>query len=245
MSDHNDDTSNVIKFKKALPKPVPLIPDEEERDENLVKAFNPQGLRPSIDMDDPDVQAAQSEFEAAQKKLQQTIKRKALLKVVNQADSLDPDKVEELCRAEPWKQGPITNIGKNAMGWVPEKFEARAQQYREGSEEYNIFMAARDKAAQIYWDQMKVELKITCAKFEKDPTIKNKRLAYEPLSAALWNFAKTLEPSELWDQQRGRIMWMALNVGEEYMKKHGREKASGPGYQQWAIKPADFEPEPV
>lgn len=228
--------NTIVAIKKPLPKATPLMPGEEGQDEALVQAFNPLGLTPTIDMDDPDVRAALSAYDAAQAKLQQTIKRKAMLRLVQAGDSLDPERVEELCAAEPWKKGPVSQLNKGLMGFVPEKFEARALSFPEGSDEYRALMVARDKAAQIYWDQMKAELRKTCAKFDNDPTLKNKRLGYEPLSASLWSFAKTLEPMELWDQQRGRVMWMALNLGEEYMNKYGRDRASGPGYQQWSLR---------
>lgn len=233
----NDDTT-IVTFKKPLPRAQPLMPGEEAQDEALVQNFNKGGLVPTIDMDDPDIQAAQAHLQA-------TIKRKTFLKLVTGDTSLDPAKVDELCAAEPWKKGTIEQVNKGLMGFVPEKFEARAKEFPEGSEEYTLFMEASQKAARIYWDQLKVDLRKTCAKFDNDASIKNKRLAYEPLSSSLWTFAQTLQDNPVWTQQYGRIMWMALNLGEEYMNKYGRDKAFGKGYQQWSLKLQGQEPEPV
>lgn len=221
---------------KILPKARPLMPGEEERDAALVQTFNTNGLSPYIDPEDPDVKAAQNDYEAAQKKLRHTIQRKAMLKLVQDTGALDPDKVEELCANEPWKKGSLEQINKGLLGFVPEKFAAAAQMHPEGSPEHLRLNEAAERAANIYWDQMKVALRQTCAKFDNDPAITKKRTAYEPLSASLGGFAKSLEGQPLFDEQRGRIMWMALNLGEEYMNKYGSKGGSGPGYQQWSLK---------
>lgn len=236
---------NVVASRRILPVARPLMPGDERREEALIQQFNPRGLIHSIDADDPDVQAAQAALEQAQATLNSTIRRKGMIRLVQQGDALDPDKVTELCEKEPWKTGPLTQLNKGLMGFVPEKFEALAQSHPEGSPEYLRFMTARDEAREIYWTQLKTALRQTCTRFDSDPTIKNKRLAYEPLSTALWSFAKTLEPQALWDQQRGRIMWVALNLGEAYMNKYGKDRTSRAGYQQWSLTLEGAEPELV
>lgn len=248
MSENKSDNVVVLPHalpRKTAPKAQPLMPGEEERDDRLVESFNKGGLVPSVDMDDPDVKAAQSAYEAAQAKLQQTIRRKAMLKMVSETDSLDPARVQELCAAEPWNKGGLDQLNKALMGFVPEKFEARAETFPAGSDDYKLYRKAAEEAAGIYWQQLKTELRKTCAKFDNDASAASKRALYEPLSSRLWNFAQSLRDNPLYTQQYGRVMWMAMNLGEEYMNKYGKDKAGGPGYQQWRIALRSEQPEPA
>ena len=231
---------------KILPKPKELMPGEEARDEAIVQTFNTNGLSPHVDPDDPDVRAAQNEYEAAQKRLREVSARKAMLKLVDASDDLDPDKVAELCEKEPWKKGGIEHLSKSLLGFVPEKFEALALKYPEGSPEYVRYMAARDKGREIYSQQMKVLLRQIWARFDADGSVTNKRELSEPLSNRLKGFAWSLQDNPVYEQQYGRVMWLCMNVGEVYMDKYGKSKASGRGYQQWSITPSGMDdPEPL
>lgn len=240
-------TKDAPGIPKILPKPTELLPGLEAREDALVQNFNTNGLSPYADPDDPDVREAQNAFEAAQKRVREVTARKAMLKLVAAGDAPDPEKVAELCEKEPWKTGGLNQLNKSLMGFVPEKFEALALQKPEGSPERERLMAARDEARAIYWQQMKVLLRQTCAKFDGDALVKNKRTLYEPLSSKLWAFAQSIHENPAYEQQYGRIMWMALNLGEEYMNKYGRSKAFGPGYQQYSLRLETDEtgPEPV
>ncbi|MCD8493879.1 MAG: hypothetical protein LRY39_00310 [Alphaproteobacteria bacterium] len=244
---NNNPSPNVIAFRarlktplKTLPKAEPLLPEEDESDVSLVRTFNPQGLTDTIDLgDDPDVQAARSAYEAAQAQLQKTMQRKAMLKLADgqQGVALLPENVEELCRQEPWKTGGSKDFSKSLLGFVPEKLAAAASRYPDGSEEHKRFTEASERAEQIYWDQMKVDLNHLCGKFHDNFSVSNKRALLEPLTANLYHMSRAMIGNPVWDGPGGRIAWMAHNLAPQYRKLYGNDgSGQRSGYNQYSLK---------
>ncbi len=242
--------TDIEKFPKnrVLLKPTPLMPDEESIERNIIEQHNLDPMALLVDGDE-DVRAAESEFEAARRKLEETKLRKAMMRLAS-AD-LDPDNVEELCEKEPWYKGKLTLLSISSFGFVPEKFEAAAKMKPEGSPERIRLIEARDRARVIYWDQIKADLRRITGPIEarRSNDARATRAAYEDQSMALWQFYKraNLENSPLYKNQGGRVMWLALAIGEAFMKAHqggssGPALARGPGYQQMRI-PAILPPE--
>lgn len=243
------DDSGVLAGKKILPKPKELMPGVEAREEALVQSFNPQGLSPHIDADDPDVQAAQSEYEQAQAKLKATVQRKSMLKLAQSGDTLDPGNVAAICEKEPWKSGHPKTLQKSLLGFVPEKFEAAALRHPEGSEERTRLMAAHEQAKEIYMNQMKGAVRHIWAEFEQDRSVQNKRALSEPVSMRYGEFARSLQENPVYEQPYGRVMWVCLQIGQTYMRKYKNNSglAKGDGYQQYVLKPSEEpdDPSPV
>lgn len=167
MSEENTDNKlenvedNKVAKRKILPKARPVLPEVDKTDEQIIRAHNPGAALPKPDEDDPEILAAQAELRAAEEKLAKVTQDKTILKAVEQGEHLDPDRVEELCEAEPWKKGTLTELTKNHFGFVPEKFEMLAQLHPEGSEEHVKYMDARDRAREIYWNQVRQDVRKT------------------------------------------------------------------------------------
>jgi hypothetical protein len=231
------DDNTIVAIKKPLPKATPLMPGEEGSDEALVQTFNPLGFSPGPDTDDPDIKAAQNAYEAAQLKLKQVTQRKAMLKLVRQGDTLDPDKVAELCEKEPWKKGPVLEFNKGLMGFVPEKFEAAALEQPEGSAERTRLLSAFEKAKTIYWDQMKADMRRMCAQIQNDRSTTHKRSLHEPITANIYHMSRAMLESPVWNGPGGRLFWISHNLAPKFREIYGDDRmGSGPGYQQWSLK---------
>lgn len=239
MSDKKSDNSDNKVVGRILPKARPLMPEEDAKDEAIIRKFNPGAAKPLVDEEDPDILAARQAIADAEAKLQETIRKKAVLSLVQQAQDLDPDNVEELCEQERWKVGSLTELSKRHFGFIPEKFEALANSHPEGSDEYNKYMEARDEARAIYKSQIMSDLRRATAPLEQKSG-RERRAGYEQLSTRLWHYYKAdkLEGDPVYKYQGARILWAAEAGLRHLFEKN--DKTNGqpftPGVSKWTIK---------
>ncbi|MFP4314232.1 MAG: hypothetical protein ACLFR0_07890 [Alphaproteobacteria bacterium] len=237
MSDNNKIAGRI------LPKARPLMPDEDGQDEAIIRQYNPGSAKPLTDETDPDIIAARQAIIEAEEKLKETLRNKAALSLIAQAQDLDPDNVAELCEQERWKAGSLTDLSRRHFGFVPEKFEALANEYEEGSDEYERFMAARDEARAIYKKQIMADVRRATAKLDQKSSPIDRRAGYERLSTRLWHYYKAdkLEGDPVYKFQGARILW-AAEAGLRHQFEHGSkheisDQPQTPGVTKMTIKP--------
>lgn len=234
-----DNNNKVV--GRILPKARPLMPDEEAKDEAIIRQYNPGAAKPLVDEDDPDIIAAKQAIAEAEAKLKETIRNKAALSLVEQGKDLDPDNVAELCEQERWKQGSLTDLSRRHFGFVPEKFEAIANSHPEGSDERKRFMDARDEARKIYKQQIMSDLRRATAPLEQKSG-RERRAGYEQLSTRLWHYYKAdkLEGDPVYKYQGARILW-AAEAGLRHLFEKNSDNNGGqpstPGVTKFTIKP--------
>lgn len=227
MSDNNTDNTsensedNKVAKRKILPKAKPVLPEVDESDEQIIRTHNPGAALPKPDEDDPDILAAQAELRAAEEKLAKVTQDKIILKAVEKGEHLDPDRVEELCEAEPWKKGKLTELSKNLFGFVPEKFEMMAELHPEGSEDHIKYMEARDKAREIYWSQVREDVRRTAGPLNEIGNPQQRRTEYEAVNLSLWRCSNALKKDPLYQNQSARVFWAA-----EFGMRHHFEKGA-------------------
>lgn len=227
MSDNNTDNTsensedNKVAKRKILPKAQPVLPEVDESDEQIIRTHNPGAALPKPDEDDPDILAAQAELRAAEEKLAKITQDKIILKAVEKGEHLDPDRVEELCEAEPWKKGKLTELAKSHFGFVPEKFEMMAELHPEGSEDHTKYMEARDKAREIYWNQVREDVRRTAGPLNQIGDPLKRRTEYEAVNMKLWRFSNALKKDPLYQNQSARVFWAA-----EFGMRHHFEKGA-------------------
>jgi len=209
---------NVTALFSGRSKPSELMPEEDQTDTAILKRHNPSAL-PKVDLDvsdDPEVLRAQRLVEEAQKELERVTRRQLLKQLVEGSHDLDPSKVNEYCEQEPWKLGNLLDLERSYFGFVPEKFEIKALEYPDGSQEREDFMRARDIARRIYWIQLKKDLfRMSSAVVGRAGTdARGQRAGLEKISEELWHFYKRekFEGNPVWKYQGARVLWAALNV---------------------------------
>lgn len=226
--------------RRILPKPRLLAPDEDRVDESIIRQYNPAAALPKIDEDDPDILAARAAVREAERLLEMTVTSKKIALLRSAGQGLDPDRVEDLCEAERWKSGGLTDLSKERFGFIPEKFELLAQAYPEGTEDHARFIAARDKAREIYMHQIMADVIKATARYDQpsiDPV--TRRSSYEDVASRLWQFYKRarLEGDPVYGNQGGRIMWAADQaLRHRFYRQADESHSAGAGYQKWKIK---------
>jgi hypothetical protein len=233
-------SDDKIAKRRILPKPRPLMPDEDRADQAIMRRFNPASAMPMIDENDPEVLEAQRQAREAEERLRALITKKTILKLQEAGQALDPDKVEELCKKERWKAGELTDLSKEYFGFVPEKFEMLAKSHPEDSPEHQKYMEACMQARKIYWDQIKADVRKATAPLNKpDITPIKRRAGHEDISTQLWHFYKRagLENDPIYKYQGARILWAAEAGIRESFEKGGKTTTGrGNGYRKEKIQ---------
>ena len=242
-SDHNE-TDNKIAKRKILPQARPVLPEVEKREEQIIRAHNNSPF-PKLDEDDPDILAAKAELRMAEEKLAKVKQDKIILKAVAQGDHLDPDRIEELCSAEPWKKGSLTELSKNHFGFVPEKFEMLAKLHPDGSENHMKYMEARDKARLIYWDQLRNDVRIAAAPLNRISNPQDRRAAFEAVNTKLWHTSNALKKDPLYQNQAARVFWAAEAGMRHHFEKNSAPSSAkgGDGYSRFKITAKEMDGE--
>jgi hypothetical protein len=144
---------------------------------------------------------------------------------------LDPSKVEELCRDNPWSKQGLKVSGTFGFGTIPEQFEKSAQAMPDGSELQKTYYKAYLEAREIYKHQILADVR----KISKGKT----RAELEGINEGLGRFAKSLEKED--NYVSNRLIWAAHMVGDWYYKNNPGAKSdkpvSGKGYQQFRVGP--------
>lgn len=232
---------NKIAKRRILPKARPLMPEADKQEEEITRRFNPGAALPKPDEDDPDILEARHALHIAEEKLKSVVTQKTVLKLQKSGHNYDPSQVEALCTAEPWKAGELTDLSKDAFGFVPEKFEMLAQTHSLESAEYKELMEARDKAREIYRNQIMQDVAKATRHLDKpgmDPV--QRRLGYEDIATKIWHFYKraNLEGDPIYKFQGARLLWSVEAGLRRCFEQNGATpNGGGQGYQKWAIKP--------
>ena len=232
-----------LKGQRKSLKPSQLFAAEDKNDRAILAEHNPQALDLTPE-DDPEIIAARQELQAAQAQLEGLMQKKARLRLIGDISTLDASKVEEMCEAEPWKRGELTEISKDKFGFVPERFEAAAQMQPEGSPLRDGFMEARDRARVIYDAQLKAAVERATARIQHkvgNGTRLQLRGAFEHTSNIMWTAYKAMEKENnpVFKYQAARLLKATLLVGDTYMRRHEgeRKETKGPGYQKISFGP--------
>jgi hypothetical protein len=149
----------------------------------------------------------------------------------NKKSAPDPSKVEELCADQRWSSAgfKMASLPGNKFGTLVEQFEKAAKGYDEGSEDYKIYMEARQKASDIYREQILSDIR-------KDTSNMN-RAELETCNHRLFQRAGDFEDDDSYI--RSRLLWATHMAGDWWQKNNGdvhSRRASGPGYQQFGPK---------
>lgn len=222
IEDNIDD--NKVAKRKILPQPSPVLPDAEQDDEHIIRTHGTGAGLMRPDEDDPDILAARAELRAAEERLAKVTHDKTILKAVEKDEHLDPERVEELCAAEPWKKGTLTELTKSFFGFVPEKFEMMAGLHPEGSEQHQIYMEARDKARKIYSDQLDEDVRRAAAPLNRIANQMQRRAEFEAVNAKLWRYSNFLKKDPLYQYQAARVFW-AAEAGMRHHYEKGLDTA--------------------
>lgn len=244
-----DEKSNVVQFtpkskpQSKAPKPQPLLPDGIDPFEELhtsdevasltgvLDPFQKNEAKPASDL------PTMADIDKVRKQFDDAIARAAHLKLASNISVLDVTRVAEMCKNEPWKKGRLSEVATSNFGFIPEKFEAAANQHPEGSPEHTQFMAACMEARTIYWDQIKLDVKKTFDSFNKPGrSPRDVRIDCEGVNEILRSGYKRFEENPVFKHQYGRLLWAALALGEAFSNAHQSGQAGmGAGYQQYKL----------
>ena len=244
MSDHDAEKDRkVVQFKprRQLLRPTPLLPESADPFEQRLNSppeaprrATQNNIHERLREESPDVTAARKALEEAQANLEKITIREAHLKLAEGLSELDIHNVEQLCEDEPWKKGRLAEIATSNFGFVPEKFEAMANQHPEGSEAHQKFMEACMKAREIYWDQIKRDVKRTFHSVAKTSTGAVQTRAHcEQINEALRAGYKKFEGNKIYGHQYGRLLWAAEALGRTCMENGGNSRRDG--YQKFRL----------
>lgn len=218
--------------RRFLPKPQPLIPKEDAQDEAILERYNiaAQENQDLYDKDDPELAEIDAQIAALQEKKGNVIQLRIDNTLRQRAAGMEPEKVIEYCREEPWKKGGLSQLSKALFGFVPEKFELLASQYEEGSEEHTKYMDACIKAREIYDAQLKAATwdKFSAARV-RSSTRQALRGKLEILSKKIDTFARTMEGDSQYSNQYGRVRKAGQLLGYYFMDQNGMRPTTNQG----------------
>lgn len=228
------------RIKPSLPVAKPVLPEEDETDGVIQERFGQQEKAagrfiPDVS-DDPDVREAKEAAEKAQAELERVEMRKKMMRMVMDSADLDPENVEQICEAEPWKEGDLMNLSVRHFGFVPQKFEYLADQHAEGSPEHERYIDARDEAYKIYHNQIRSAARTTVAKLRDTyNTETSVRAAAESINARINSFRHraSLEEDPMTQYQSAALMCLMNLIGHHVMQNGSSSRlTSGEGYRQ-------------